>query len=146
MGEVRKVFDAPFSGREASQKLFQLRQDSRSLVDYAVDICTLAAESAWNHKAPFDMFLHSVSEEVKDELAAWELPTALDFPHRFDHPYRWAITGMTEGEEIGFHSHAQGSHLASESSRKLPMISLPRETEASQSAPRAAEDVRVTAS
>lgn len=28
------------------------------------------AESAWNQEALFDMFLHGVSEEVKDELAA----------------------------------------------------------------------------
>jgi hypothetical protein len=27
--------------------------------------------SAWNPEALFDMFLHSVSEEVKDELAAY---------------------------------------------------------------------------
>ena len=53
MGEV-KVFDAPFSGREAAQKQIQLRQDSRSVADCAV-------------------------EEVKDKLAAPELPTDLDF-------------------------------------------------------------------
>lgn len=35
-------------------------------------------ESAWNQEALFDMFLHAVSEEVKDELAAPELPTELD--------------------------------------------------------------------
>jgi hypothetical protein len=38
----------------------------------------LAAESAWNPEALFDMFLHGVSEEVMDELAAQELPTHLD--------------------------------------------------------------------
>jgi hypothetical protein len=41
----------------------------------------LAAESAWDQEALFDMFLHRVSEEIKDEIAARELPTDLDsFP------------------------------------------------------------------
>ena len=38
----------------------------------------LAAESAWNPDSLFDMVLHGLSEEVKDELTAWELPTDLD--------------------------------------------------------------------
>jgi hypothetical protein len=42
------------------------------------DFRTLAEESAWNQEALFDMFLHSVLEEVKDELAARELPKDLD--------------------------------------------------------------------
>jgi hypothetical protein len=46
VGEVRKVFDAPFSGREAARKLIQLRQDSRSVADYVVDFRKLAAERA----------------------------------------------------------------------------------------------------
>uniref|UniRef100_A0AAZ3SS91 DUF4939 domain-containing protein n=1 Tax=Oncorhynchus tshawytscha TaxID=74940 RepID=A0AAZ3SS91_ONCTS len=78
VGEVKKVFDAPFSGREAARKLIQLRQDSCSVADYAVDFCTLAVESAWNQEALFDMFLHDISEEVKDVIAARELATNLD--------------------------------------------------------------------
>jgi hypothetical protein len=42
VGEVKKVFDAPFSGREAARKLIQLWQDSRSVGDYAVDFRKLA--------------------------------------------------------------------------------------------------------
>jgi hypothetical protein len=38
----------------------------------------LVAERVWNPEALFDMFLHGVSEEVKDELAARELQTHLD--------------------------------------------------------------------
>jgi hypothetical protein len=55
VGEVRKVFYAPFSKREAARKLNQLRQDSRSVADYAVDIRMLAAESALNQEALFDV-------------------------------------------------------------------------------------------
>ena len=48
------------------------------MADYAVNFCMLAAESAWNQEALFDMFLHGVSEAVKDKLAARDLPTDFD--------------------------------------------------------------------
>ena len=48
------------------------------MADYVVDLQPLAAESAWNREALFDMFLHGVSEEVKDKLAARVLPTEHD--------------------------------------------------------------------
>ena len=35
---------------------------------------SLATEGAWNPESLFDMFLHGLSLEVKDELAARELP------------------------------------------------------------------------
>ena len=76
--EVKKVFGAPLSRREVARKLLQLRQDSRSVADYAVGFRTLAGESDWNPEALFDMCLHGVSAEVKDELAAQELPSDRD--------------------------------------------------------------------
>lgn len=78
VAEVRKVFNYPLSGRAASRKLLELRQDSRSVADYAVDFCTFAAESAWNPQSLFNMFLHGLSGVVKDELAARELPMDLN--------------------------------------------------------------------
>lgn len=48
---------APLSRREAAR----LHQNARSVANYAVDFRTLAAESAWNPEALFDMFLHGVS-------------------------------------------------------------------------------------
>ncbi|XP_045080421.1 uncharacterized protein LOC123492194 [Coregonus clupeaformis] len=70
VAEVRKVFDSSLSGREAARKLL--------VADYAVDFRTFAAESAWNPESLFDTFLHGLSEVVKDELAARELPMDLD--------------------------------------------------------------------
>jgi hypothetical protein len=61
----------------------------------------------------FDIFLHGVSEEVKDELAAWELPIRSRFPHRLDHQDQWATKGTMEGEEIRFSSPVEGFYLAS---------------------------------
>ena len=68
--EVRNIFEAPVSGREAARKLLQLWQDSLSVADYAADFCMQAAEGAWSPEALFDMFLHGLSDEVKDKLAA----------------------------------------------------------------------------
>ena len=70
VAEVRKVLKAPVSGRETAWKLLQLRQDTFSATDYVVEFRTLAAEGTWNPEALFDTFLHGLSEEVKDELAA----------------------------------------------------------------------------
>ena len=72
------TYHAAHWSSEASWKLLQLWQNSHSVADYVVDFRTLAAESAWNPEALFVMFLHGVSEEVKDELAARELPTDLN--------------------------------------------------------------------
>eukprot|EP00063_Salmo_salar_P096383 XP_014071218.1 PREDICTED: RNA-directed DNA polymerase homolog [Salmo salar] len=57
VGEVKKVFDATFSGREAAWKIIQLRQDSRSVADYA-------AESARNQEVLFDVFLHGKKDKT----------------------------------------------------------------------------------
>ena len=50
MAGVKKVSDSLLSGREAAWKL--LRQDSRSVEDYAVDLRKLAAESACSQGVP----------------------------------------------------------------------------------------------
>jgi hypothetical protein len=78
MPEVRKVFESPVSGRKAASKLLDLCQNSHSVADYAVDFRTFASESAWNPVSFLDTFLNGLSEEVKDELAAQELPVDLD--------------------------------------------------------------------
>ena len=38
----------------------------------------MAAESAWNLESLVDTFLHRLSEDVKDELDAWDLSMDLD--------------------------------------------------------------------
>ena len=54
------------------------RTPSLSVTAYALAFRTLAAEGTWNPDALLVTFLHGLSEEVKDELAARELPTDLD--------------------------------------------------------------------
>ena len=76
--EMRQVFDSPVSGREAARTLLRLRQGSRGVADYAIDFRTLAAESSWNYSSLFDAFHHGLSDRIKDELAARELPDSLE--------------------------------------------------------------------
>ena len=50
--EMRKVFDHPVQGKEASKRIFSLCQGSRSVADHAIEGRTLSAESGWNAVVP----------------------------------------------------------------------------------------------
>lgn len=47
-------------------------------MDYAIEFCTLAADSGWNGSALIDAFLHGLSPQVKDLLIALEIPENSD--------------------------------------------------------------------
>ncbi|KAM9559286.1 LOW QUALITY PROTEIN: voltage-dependent T-type calcium channel subunit alpha-1G-like [Salvelinus alpinus] len=87
-------------------------------------------ESAWNQEALFDMFLHGVSEEVTDELAARELPKDLDSLIALTIQIEGRLREQRRERKFDFTRTHQGSHLAFESTQKLPMVSLPRGPEA----------------
>ena len=76
--EMRKVFDHPVRGREASQRLLHLRQGSRSVASFAVEFRTLAAESGWNEEALLGVFLNALGNDIKDQLTSREEATSLD--------------------------------------------------------------------
>jgi hypothetical protein len=75
---MKRVFDHPFSARNAAKRLIVLRQGSRSIADYAIDIWTLAAKSSWNTEALHSAFLNGLSKVLKDELASWDNSDTLD--------------------------------------------------------------------
>ena len=68
--EMRKVFDHPVKGKEASKRLLALSQGSSPVAQYAVDFRILAAESGWDDEALQGVFLRGLAENIKDELAA----------------------------------------------------------------------------
>ena len=76
--ELRKVFDHPVKGREASKKLLTLSQGSRSVAEYSVDFRTLAAEAGWDDAALQTVFINGLSEQLKDELALKEDSNDID--------------------------------------------------------------------
>ncbi|KAL2080706.1 hypothetical protein ACEWY4_024499 [Coilia grayii] len=76
--EMIKVFDRSKHGKEAARELLHLRQGARSVSDYAIQFRTLATTSGWNPEAQVDAFLNGLSERIKDELAARDLPSSFD--------------------------------------------------------------------
>lgn len=76
--ELRKVFDHVTPGREVARGLFNLTQGGRSVSDYSIEFRTVAAESNWNAASLFDAFYNGLSDDIKDELAARDLPVDLD--------------------------------------------------------------------
>lgn len=76
--ELLKVFDSGDGDTSAARSLLQLKQGSRSVVDYSIDFRILASRSNWNPGALLDAFLHGLSDYIKDELACRDLPADLD--------------------------------------------------------------------
>lgn len=76
--ELRKVFDHATPGREIARGLFNLAQGGRSVSDYSIEFRTIAAESNWNASSLLDAFYNGLSDRLKDELAARDLPADLD--------------------------------------------------------------------
>uniref|UniRef100_A0A3P9HNI4 Retrotransposon gag domain-containing protein n=1 Tax=Oryzias latipes TaxID=8090 RepID=A0A3P9HNI4_ORYLA len=76
--ELSRVFDPVKPRQDAAHQLSRLRQGKDSVNDYAIRFRTLAADSQWNNYALFDMFYQGLSEQVKDELAARELPQGVN--------------------------------------------------------------------
>lgn len=75
---MRKVFDHPVQGKEASRRLLVLHQKSSSVASYAFDFCILVAESSWGGVALQAVFLQGLSEEIKDELAVRDETSSLE--------------------------------------------------------------------
>ncbi|KAF7647751.1 hypothetical protein LDENG_00167330 [Lucifuga dentata] len=57
---------------------FSLRQGSRSIAEYSVDLRILAAESRWNDGALQGIFMQGLNDQLKDVLAAKEDPDSLE--------------------------------------------------------------------
>ncbi|KAJ8271735.1 hypothetical protein COCON_G00105940 [Conger conger] len=76
--EMRKVFDHPVRGREASNRLLSLRQGSAPVSSYAVDFRILAAQSGWDEVALQGVFLSGLTDKLKDELAVRDETSSLE--------------------------------------------------------------------
>lgn len=74
----RAVFDHPPEGRAAGERLFHLRQETRSAQDFALEFRTLAAGSGWNERALIDHYRCSLREDVRRELACRDNTSTLD--------------------------------------------------------------------
>ena len=75
---MRGVFDRSVSGPAATRQLFRIRQGQRSISDYAIEFCTLAASAGWGEQALHGAYFNGLSERLLDELSTCELPASLD--------------------------------------------------------------------
>ena len=76
--ELKKVFDHPINGKDASTSLLSVRQGLRSVAKYFIEFRTLAVESGWNAVSLQAVFIKGLSELLKDELVSYPEPASLD--------------------------------------------------------------------
>uniref|UniRef100_A0A4W5PBV2 Retrotransposon gag domain-containing protein n=1 Tax=Hucho hucho TaxID=62062 RepID=A0A4W5PBV2_9TELE len=93
------VFDHPSEGRAAGERLFHLRQGTRSAQEFAMDFRTLAAGTGWNDKALIDHYRCSLREDVRWELACRD--TTLTFDQLVDLSIRLDNLLATHGRSEG---------------------------------------------
>ena len=76
--EMRRVFDHPVRGKEASSRLLSLRQGSDSVAQFASNFRILAAESGWDEMALQSVFVRGLTDRIRDELAVRDETSSLD--------------------------------------------------------------------
>ena len=75
---MRRTFDHPVRGREAAQRLLDLRQGCRSVAELVIDFRIYAAESGWHDDALRDAFQRSLADHLRDEIALRDGPSDLE--------------------------------------------------------------------
>lgn len=74
-----RAFAQRFSpGREAARSPTCLRQGRRSVIDYAIEFRTLAADSGWNNATLVDAYISGLSQRIRKQLISLDLPDELD--------------------------------------------------------------------
>lgn len=63
---------------DAAKRLLSLRQGQRSVADYSIEFRILGKESKWDDHALRGVFVHGLSESMKDELTFHDDPSFLD--------------------------------------------------------------------
>lgn len=72
------VFDQPLHQEEAAQRLIALRQGNRSAADHSIDFRIAAEEAGWGETALKGIYISSLSDNIRDQLATRDDPTSLD--------------------------------------------------------------------
>lgn len=75
VAKLKGVFGHPDHRGNASKRLFNIRQGTRSVADYSVEFRTLAADAGWNDQV---RFLNGLCEQLKDELTSHDESTNFD--------------------------------------------------------------------
>ena len=78
MNELISVFDHNITAHDAATRLMQLKQGKKSVADFSIIFCSLASETGWAEGALMTIFVHALSEPVRDALATLEPLSSLD--------------------------------------------------------------------
>lgn len=73
-----KIFQSSYPGLEAARVLMKLQQGAHSLSDYAINFCTLAADSWSNDSSLWVLFTMAYHDTIQDLLVAPEQLPDLD--------------------------------------------------------------------
>jgi hypothetical protein len=72
------AFDHPPEGRAAGERLYHLRQETRSAQEFALEVRTLADGAGWNNRALIGHYRCSLREDVRQELACRDTTLTFD--------------------------------------------------------------------
>ena len=78
MQEIISVFDHDVTGHDAVTQLMHLQQGVGVVVEFPIKFRVLASETGWPVVPLMTIFIHALSEPVKDALATLEPPATLD--------------------------------------------------------------------
>ncbi|KAM4690516.1 leukocyte tyrosine kinase receptor [Rhinophrynus dorsalis] len=74
----KRVFDVHACAASAAKHLMTISQGNHTVAKYAIEFHTLAAEVGWNNEALVATFSQGLSDDIKDEIVARQLPTDPD--------------------------------------------------------------------
>lgn len=66
--QLREVFEYPAGGRDISTQIINLKQENRTVAEFAIEFRTLAAQSGWNDISLTAMFYHGLNADLQTEL------------------------------------------------------------------------------
>lgn len=75
--QLSVVFDHTDYSGSADNRLLRIQQGNRTVADYSIEFRTLAAEARWDEAALRAVFVKGLKEQLKDELAARDVPADL---------------------------------------------------------------------
>lgn len=78
MGQLKTTFVHAVSEASIARKLLNLRQGRRSVADYLIDFRTAAATAGWSDRALQAVYLQSLNETMKDQLAYRDEPATFE--------------------------------------------------------------------
>lgn len=64
------MFDHPLHKDAATKWLISLKQGNKSAADHSIDFRILAKEESWDELALRGIYINSLSENIKDQLAS----------------------------------------------------------------------------